>query len=556
MQLNEFLTVYAPALTAQILEQFAPLYTPTAEARRTLRIPDLKRPLFEAQKDTVLAVAQAFTHHRTVGIAGEPGFGKTFSTLALARYLGCKRIVVLCPPHLVEEWREEVERCIRGCPAYIMESIRDVEKALAASRRTTAPLQVFILSHSRAKLRYKWTPAVHYHRWKVEGQRAVQLLCPTCGREILDDQGAALTLPDLERSQRKCPVCSGALWQPVRTSRRLFPLAIYIKRKHPGVFELLVADELHEYKSQTTAQALAFHNLMRACPRTLALTGTLSSGKASDFFPLLYRLLPEIRARYGHDQVLHFVRDYGILERVTYRDDPQARREEEDEDGAGSIRKGETGKVYERPGLSPAIVPLLLDRFVFLRLSDIAHALPAYEEVVHPLPLPEDVADAYRYLERQAVRWGRTHRGRRMAQFLQALLGYPDQPWTGETLTAVVRDDEGNPQRTVVARAPMFDPALRYPKEEALLQLLKRERARGRKVLVFVIHTDTRDIIPRLTTLAEQEGLKLGTLRSDGEARGRKRALRRLLSQGADGIVCHPRLVTTGLNLTDCQTIV
>ena len=59
MQLAEFLTTHAPALTARILEQFAPLYTPTGEARGALRIPQLKRPLFDAQIDTVAAVACA-----------------------------------------------------------------------------------------------------------------------------------------------------------------------------------------------------------------------------------------------------------------------------------------------------------------------------------------------------------------------------------------------------------------------------------------------------------------------------------------------------------------
>jgi len=372
MQLAEFLTTHAPALTARILEQFAPLYTPTGEARGALRIPQLKRPLFDAQIDTVAAVACAFRRYTTLGIAAEPGFGKTCTTLALARYMGCRRILVLCPPHLVEEWREEAERCLQNCPAYILETITDVEKALAASRRSTAPLHVFILSHSRAKLRYGWRPAVQARRWKIAGELVTQLRCPSCGQDILDDQGAALALPDLEKAQRQCHHCRGALWQPINTSRRLIPLAVYIKRKHRGEFDLLVGDELHEYKSQTTAQALAFHTLMRACPRTLGLTGTLSSGKASDFFPLLYRLSPEIRARYSHDQALAFVRDYGILERVTYHDDTAARREEADEDGTGSIRKGQGDKVYERPGLSPAIVPVLLNRFVFLRLSDIA----------------------------------------------------------------------------------------------------------------------------------------------------------------------------------------
>ena len=556
MQLSDFLTAYAPALTNEILRQFAPLYTPTVNARAALDIPDCKRRLFAAQQDTVMAVAAAFRQHRAVGIAGEPGFGKTFTTLALARFMGCRRVLVLCPPHLVEEWREEVERCLAHCPAYIIETITDLEKALVVSQRTSAPMQVWILAHSRAKLRYAWEPAVWRKPWRVEGQRVEQLRCPHCGQELLDDAGAALGLSDFRTAQQHCPQCQSALWQPIRTSRRLMPLASYIKHKHPGVFDLLVADECHEYKAASSAQALAFHKLMRACRRTLALTGTLSSGKASDVFPLLYRLSPEVRARYSHDETVAFVRDYGILEQVTYHDEHTRPNAESDEDGAGSIRKGEGRTVYERPGLSPALVPLLLNRFVFLRLADIAHALPPYEEIVHPVALPADVATAYQKLERQAIQWATQHKGSGLAQFLQALLAYPDQPWAGETLTAVASDGQGNRGRVQVARAPAFDPERRYPKEEALIEILTRERARGRKVLVFAIHTDTRDLLPRLTSVAAEAGVQLVALRAGGEARHRKRELRRLLTAGADGIVCHPRLVQTGLNLTDFPTIV
>jgi len=556
MQLSEFLTAYAPALTTEILRQFAPLYTPSTAARAAAHMPDCKRPLFAAQQDTVLAVAAAFRQHRAVGIAGEPGFGKTFTTLALARYMGCRRVLVLCPPHLVEEWREEVERCLVHCPAYIIETITDLEKSLMASQRTTTPMQVWMLAHSRAKLRYAWEPAVWRKPWRVDGQRVEQLRCPQCGHELLDDAGAGLVASDFRKAQRHCGQCHSALWQPIRTSRRLMPLASYIKQKHPGVFDLLVADECHEYKAASSAQALAFHKLMRACRRTLALTGTLSSGKASDVFPLLYRLSPEVRARYAHDETVAFVRDYGILEQVTYHDEHTRPDADTDEDGAGSIRKGEGRTVYERPGLSPALVPLLLNRFVFLRLADIAHALPPYEEIVHPLALPADVASAYQALERHAIQWAKQHHGSSLAQFLQALLAYPDQPWEGERLTALASDGQGNRSRVMVARAPQFDPDRRYPKEEALCEILTRERARGRKVLVCAIHTDTRDVLPRLTSVAAQAGVKLVALRAGGEARYRKREVRRLLAAGGDGVVCHPRLVQTGLNLIDFPTIV
>ena len=139
-RLTDFMTAYASALTSQIVTHFVPLYTPTTESRDALVIPGLKRSLFTAQHDTVAALVAAFRHHRTLGLAGEPGFGKTFTTLALARALGCRRVLVLCPPHLVEEWREEAERSLEQCPSYIMEHVADVEAAVAASRRTAATL--------------------------------------------------------------------------------------------------------------------------------------------------------------------------------------------------------------------------------------------------------------------------------------------------------------------------------------------------------------------------------------------------------------------------------
>jgi len=55
---------------------------------------------------------------------------------------------------------------------------------------------------------------------------------------------------------------------------------------------------------------------------------------------------------------------------------------------------------------------------------------------------------------------------------------------------------------------------------------------------------------------AAQAGIRLAALRAAGEARTRKHQLQRLLAQGADGVVCHPRLVQTGLNLTQFPTIV
>ena len=48
-----------------------------------------------------------------------------------------------------------------------------------------------------------------------------------------------------------------------------------------GFFELLVTDEVHEYKGRGSAQGIAAGVLADSCGRSLTLTGTLSGGYSS-----------------------------------------------------------------------------------------------------------------------------------------------------------------------------------------------------------------------------------------------------------------------------------
>ena len=59
-----------------------------------------------------------------------------------------------------------------------------------------------------------------------------------------------------------------------------------------GFFDLLIGDEIHEYKGRGSAQGIAAGVLADACGKSLTLTGTLSGGYASTLFHLLYRFSP------------------------------------------------------------------------------------------------------------------------------------------------------------------------------------------------------------------------------------------------------------------------
>lgn len=68
------------------------------------------------------------------------------------------------------------------------------------------------------------------------------------------------------------------------------------------------------------------------------------------------------------------------------------------------------------------------------------------------------------------------------------LMVYPDACTRGELVL--------DPTTEVLAHAPALPEDRLYPKERALVDLVRRERARGRRVLVYATHTALRDITP------------------------------------------------------------
>src|SRR5262249_30270401 len=154
---------------------------------------------------------------------------------------------------------------------------------------------------------------------------------------------------------------------------RRFPLADYIARRLRGQFDLLIADEVHEYKARGSAQGLAAAVLTEACDKTLTLTGTIFGGYSSTLFYLLWRFSPALRAEFGYRDEPKWVSRYGIVERITKRDsDVYA------DDGRHSKRRGYLTRTVEKPGVSPAVLTHLIGNTAFLRLADVARDLPPY----------------------------------------------------------------------------------------------------------------------------------------------------------------------------------
>ena len=139
---------------------------------------------------------------------------------------------------------------------------------------------------------------------------------------------------------------------------------------------------------------------------------------------------------------------------------------------------------------------------------------------------------------------------RLLATYLQTLLAYPDGCTRGETVFDPRSGD-------VIVQVPPLSKEKLYPKEKALIDLVAAERLEGRRVLVYVTHTGTRDITGQMDDILTRHGFRVAVMKADAVAPNRREAwVADRVKEGIDVLICHPRLVQTGLDLIDFPTIV
>ena len=331
-----------------------------------------------------------------------------------------------------------------------------------------------VLSKEMAKLGSGWIPA-YITRKRVlsisDGKKQIVEMfgCPRCGHIVHHVEANEETAPVLNANyfekKRRCFECNEALYQSVHLGRttnnegrmnesqqafetvdRLsssvatsrYPIADYIARRHRGFFKLLITDEVHQLKGQSTDQGYAFGALIRACEKTLALTGTLYGGRATSLFFLLHRLSPHIRKMFQWSDGQKWAERYGILERVT-----KLSNEDNDDYGVYSGKRRRKTFVRELPGISPELVMQLLDSTAFLGLADLGFDMPDYREVPIVLPMVQEQRAAYETLaetlEEELHERIKQGDNSLLGAYLQSLLAYPNACFREE----VVRDKTG-----------------------------------------------------------------------------------------------------------------
>ncbi len=549
MELKEFLDRYSFGLARRIEEGMTPVYDPLSppESAREYekRIGTLLRRPFPVQAEIIkgFSVAMYREKKERLFVSGEMGTGKTTIALAVVAMSDIPlRVLVVCPTHLVEKWLRETRLVIPGVKVVDL-AVRNVITILDTFRDIETPPsthEVYVISKERAKLGYGWRPAA------VLRGPADSPYCPRCG-ERAKKGDEFLTLSDLKKKRHICHLCREPLWQADTGLRRFSP-AEFIKKYLKGFFDLVILDEIQDYKAGDSLQGRGMSALLSASRRCLCLTGTLNGGYADDLFYLLFRMFPEEmkKAGFGYSNVTKWLETYGTLETI---------RKIEEEDTYYGRGKKKSTITKKKPGVSPCVIGrFLLNRSCFIRLSDVISALPPYEETVITIPMDSEQRFQYAQLEdafnNVITRYGM----KSISSMLQSLLSYPDSCCLFSEHVEF-RNRIGEVMDIVTAPLIELDEGTLLPKERELINLVKKERASGRKVLCYLVFTGTRDVRPRLERVIMDSGLRVKSLDASIPPKRREAWIRKN-SCDLDVLLVNAELVKTGLDLYEFPTVV
>lgn len=351
---------------------------------------------------------------------------------------------------------------------------------------------------------------------------------------------------------KKAPCCGEALFQAVPHPRR-YPLAKYITRFYPKLFDFLVLDECHEYStSGSSAQSHAAHRVMTLGIPSLLMTGTVMNGYAESLFMNTWSASPKFRNEFERGDLSRFVDRFGYRKRLI----------EEKVDG----QVVEFGTVTDRVehgakiiGRAPGVLPLflfqhLLPLSVTLHKRELVEIPDCTELVDHVQPEKEQLKE---YENLRDALLGQIKLDRFDPDLAGKLWGaLAEMPSYLDLATSDTGNtDEGSyvvsyPESVggqVVYRAKSLPKDRTLPKESWLIKRLESSLAEGRNVLVFVWHTKLITRIAKIITshlgieAPILDPAKVPTKKRQGWIDG-------ITKRGCRVLVVNPVTIQTGLN--------
>jgi len=358
-----------------------------------------------------------------------------------------------------------------------------------------------------------------------------------------------------KQTKTNCSLARPALKQRGEDKvRNRWMIAQAFQRMLPHHFHLGIFDEIQLMKASDSGRGAAFHKLLRSCRKSMFLTGTLTNGASSSIQATLWRSDPRSLLEDGFNHQTSkdlWAARYGVLEKVTYRDDGGTT-------GRTTNRKQETVVIKEKPGIAPQLTANhLLHKSLFLELSDMQLPLVQIREEPSIVTLEEDHMIEYQQFHNKLYDTCRDLQrdlgSKAWASFNPAVLNYADQPHLGQRV--VFRDDVG--EVLAVVEAPAFPEDYYTAKELKLVEVVKQELAQDRGCIVFNYYTGDYRQNERLQKVLKDHGIQSEILDvSTTSSDGRFEWLEKQKEKGTKVLIMSMSLVQVGLDLMEWPTII
>lgn len=627
--LDSYLNTFNKQLTDKIQETFRAKFTPGEDAydKYVDYIDDFVSKkdgveMYEAQKATIQAAVNNMKTNKTTNIIGECGSGKTLiaSSAVYAhhanRFKGFNAIV-MCPSHLVQKWKREVENRIPNAKGYIITNTDDLvaikDKLLDKHKLENSYV---IVSKETAKLGYELRPAA------VWSESKHTFVCPDCGKKLytIKKEGSGRyareekiyfdekSFMKQSAANKVCRHCGTKLW------------TVSNKEEHTKWFKLgasgwvlenhivKIAEEYLGETKVTTKKNAAFNRDIlkqyslykkglpfeenKRSPRKIAISYYIKKFLNGIFD---YCILDEAHELKGESEQGYASYDLiksskktllltgtllnGYAESLfylLYRTNSNLMKKE----GFDYNDKGEFSRLYgvysneytsrlssstgryERRGATrsknlPGVSPLVFTKF--LLNNSVFLSLADMEDGLpdyneYPIGIDIDNEEVTSaYLEMEE-------------KFREASTGNRNK--NGKMMLPLIQamtiypdaphcaTPIYNPENNEVVYDPKIIDEHITAKDKELLRIVKEKIANGEKVLVYYNSVNKTDLGKHLIKMFKENKILADELRASEKADSRETWIEERLNKGLDVLICNPRLVETGLDLIDFTTIV
>lgn len=317
----------------------------------------------------------------------------------------------------------------------------------------------------------------------------------------------------------------------------------YYKKVHGPNIDVLVIDEAHKFNGESN-QSKMVTNFTKCSKYIIPMSGTISDGKASNVFYTLFRNFTKSMKDYGYgyNSITSFKKTYGRIVEIEKTSKINFNRS-----GTPSQSKSEK----ELPGISPLLYRnFLANSMVSRKIEDMGIRLPDIKFFKHEVEMDESLKFAYGALEGDITYFmAKNKKCNAAGSFVNALLSYPDLP----TDRKIYYCEGQKCERFIAEPKNLFNKSRLSNKEKKLLETVNKEISEGRRVMVYAIFTNKRNVINRLRDILKSNDIKVAVL--DVPTNKREAWIEEQYNSGTEVIITHPSKVEVGLDIIGYPSI-